>query len=265
MTKIFDLTTRGGGNSKAVSTLSADLVSGLVAGIGDSRANTPIAGGGKPLLRLLKSGTWVFGQNDDEVQEGSEWAVNPLSIMHGWSCWSDYGEKTKNVLLGETMVPVTEHRPNMPEALASGEWKAQRSCELHCMNGDDEGTEVLYKTASVGGLRAMDVFLGALQAHLKEDPSSPVAILRLEVDSYKHSQFGQTFVPILEIVGWATMDGERVGELEGPTEDEAETPATTKKKKAPLKAAAATVAPDPDLTVAARVGAPRRQRPAGRA
>jgi hypothetical protein len=63
--------------------LSADMASRLRSGIAESRATT-ILPGGKPILRLLKSGSWVFGQNDDDVQIGSEWAINPMQIGHGW-------------------------------------------------------------------------------------------------------------------------------------------------------------------------------------
>lgn len=243
----------------AATGLSADMVSKLSSGIGISRASAPPAGGGKPLLRLLKSGKWVFGVNDDPVQEGSEWAINPLSIQHGWCCWSNYDEKKKNELLGEFMVPVTEPRPAKPEPLESGEWKLQRSCELKCISGDDEGTEVLYKTPSVGGLRAFDVFLGLLQAQLDKDATHPVATVELLFDSYKHTQYGETFVPILEITGWATMSGERE---EQPEEEEAdEAPAEPVKPVAKARAAK-TKAP---LTPPPAAGVPRRQRPAGRA
>ena len=41
---------------------------------------TSVAGGGKPLLRLLRDGIWVYGQENIEVQEGSHWAVNPMQL-----------------------------------------------------------------------------------------------------------------------------------------------------------------------------------------
>ena len=51
--------------------LPADFLQKLSSGIAESRATTIIAGGGKPLLRLLKGGHWVFGQGNEEVQPGS--------------------------------------------------------------------------------------------------------------------------------------------------------------------------------------------------
>ena len=236
----------GGGDM----TLPQDVVGGLLAGIADSRSSTIIAGGGKPLLRLLKSGTWVYGQNDDPVQEGSEWAINPLSIQHGWNCWSDNPGNTKNELLGETMAPVTAKMPAKPEKHSSGvEWKGQRQFELMCLNGDDEGLEVLYKTGSVGGMRAVDNFLAGLTKQLNANPGFPVAIVQLEVADYDHPKYGQIFNPIFEIVDWASMNGDRLnGDDENPLPDPAPAPAP----KAPAAAVRASAAP-------------RRQRPTERA
>jgi hypothetical protein len=248
--------------------LSTDLVAGLRAGIAESRASTPIAGG-KPLLRLLKNGVWVFGQSDDPVQEGSSWAINPLSIGHGWSCWSNHPPalKRKNELLGEVMAPITSHKPPRPDDIQGFPFTEQRIFELRCLDGDDAGTEVLYKTSSVGGMRAVDTMLAKLVEQLGTDPSHPVAIVQLESDSYNHSQYGQTFVPLIEIVGWADMSGEQA-ETSEASEDEAPAPVSAKPAKAAGKASLKAVPADAAAPAAAstRAGAaPRRQRPAARA
>jgi hypothetical protein len=221
--------------------LSTDMAAGLIAGIAESRASTPIAGG-KPLLRLLKSGNWVYGQADDPVQDGSEWAVNPLSIKHGWSCWSDYPGNTKNELLGEVLVPVSDRKPIMPDPIGDFGWKEQRVFELKCVLGEDEGVEVLFKTSSVGGMRAVDSFFAELVDQLKKDPAHPVAIVQLEVSDYQHQKYGQIFNPVLTVVDWTDMSGEREANSNVPE---------------PPKAPAS----PPPLRPGA---APRRQRPAGR-
>jgi len=256
--------TKAGNGSTALST---DLVNGLMAGIAESRASTPIAGG-KPLLRLLKNGVWVFGQSDDPVQEGSSWAINPLSIGHGWSCWSNYppAMKRKNELLGEVMAPISAHKPARPDDIQGFQFNEQRVFELRCLDGDDEGTEVLYKTSSVGGMRACDGLFAKLVDQLRTDKDHPVAIVQLESDSYNHSQYGQTFVPLIEVVGWADMQGEQADTVEETDEVE---PNPTPNAK-PAKAGKASLKADTDTATppaaAARAGAaPRRQRPAARA
>jgi len=281
--------------------LSADMASRLRSGIAESRATT-ILPGGKPILRLLKSGSWVFGQNDDDVQIGSEWAINPMQIGHGWCCWSNNPGNAKNTLLGEQMVNVLDHKPMLPDPVPGGEWKEQRVCDLMCLNGDDEGTEVVYKTNSLGGLRAFDGLLAAITAQIDNNPDYLVAIVQLKVDSYDHQKYGQTFIPILDVVGWADMEGNRApkaGKRAAVAAPAATPPAAAaapakpakpvvpaKAKKAPLTVAAAAPVATPaeaedDIpfdveteetvveTVAAvplRPGAPpRRQRPQPRA
>src|SRR5262245_57000959 len=142
----------------SVTALSSDYLTKLKGGIAESRASTVLPGG-KPFLRLLRDGEWVFGQSDDVVQDGSLWIVNPLSIGHGWSCWTNYDTKAKNELLDEIMVSVTEPKPIRPPN--NGEWPyaEQRQMDLRCCHGEDTGVEVLYKTNSVGGMRAFDGLL----------------------------------------------------------------------------------------------------------
>jgi len=251
--------------------LSTEMAAGLAAGIQESRASTPIAGG-QPLLRLLKSGRWVFGQTDDPVQEGSEWAVNPLSIRHGWSCWSNLPGNAKNELLGEVLAPISDRKPPKPEPVHNFDWAEERVFELKCLNGDDEGLQVLYKTSSVGGMRACDGFFAELVAQLGKDASCPVAVLQLGSQSYQHAKWGEIFNPVFSVVDWLRLDGSSPDEDEGET-DPAPAPVAAK----PTRTRAATKPapeqepgpePEPEVApvVAARASAaPRRQRPAGRA
>lgn len=194
--------------------LSTDVASKLLKGIGESRSQTVISGG-DPLLRLLRHGEWVYGQEDTEVLEGSLWAVNPLSIEHGYSCWSNYDEKgKKNELLGEAMAPIYEPKPMKPEPVNGFGYNEQRSFKLKCINGDDKGVEVMHKLSSVGGMRAVDGLLADMQAQLATNPSYPCPVIELEVDSYQHTKWGKVFVPIFTLRGWANMLGELSGQGE---------------------------------------------------
>ncbi len=194
--------------------LSTDVASKLLKGIGESRAHTVISGG-DPLLRLLRHGEWVYGQEDTEVLEGSLWAVNPLSIEHGYSCWSNYDEKgKKNELLGEAMAPIYEPKPLKPEPVNGFPFNEQRSFKLKCINGDDAGVEVMHKLSSVGGMRAIDGLLADMQAQLATNPAFPCPVIELEVDSYQHTKWGKVFVPIFTLRGWADMNGNLSGQGE---------------------------------------------------
>jgi len=197
--------------TRQATAIGTDVISKLRSGIAESRANTVIAGG-KPLLRLLKDANWVFGQRDDQVQEGSTWAVNPLSIAHGWVAWTNHEGNTKNTLVGEVMAPVHAPKPDRPQPIDGWAFTEQRLFELRCMDGDDEGTEVVYKISSVGGMRAVDDLLASLQGQLADNPLYPCPVVELLSDSYQHQKYGKIYVPIFNVIDWATMDGNLLSE-----------------------------------------------------
>ena len=57
-------------------------------GLSDTRAGLSVTAGGQLLMRLLRTGQFVFGQNNELVEKGSEWAVNLASLSRGWVCWA---------------------------------------------------------------------------------------------------------------------------------------------------------------------------------
>ena len=197
--------------------LPSDFVKSLMNGIADSRAGSTTGYSGKPLLRLMKSGEWVFGQENIEVQEGSRWCVNVMSLEHGWTCWVDNGSKNK--LAGEVMAPVNVPRPPKPPPVDGTDYKEQRNMELKCLDGEDAGTEVIYKASSYGGLKAISKLMDEIYRQLARDPHHPCPVLELRSDSYPHCKWGQVVEPILAVVGWADMNGRLEGapEFASPT------------------------------------------------
>ena len=252
----------------AATGVSSSLLDRLRSGIAESRASTVIAGG-KPFMRLLRDGVWVFGQNNEEVQEGSLWAINPISIRHGWVCWARNEAKAR--LIGETMTAVHEPKPPKPANAPSGEeYAEQRSFEMKCLNGDDAGTEVIYKINSVGGMRAVDELLHNLQGRLAIDQTYFCPVVELLVDSYPHSAYGKIYTPVLRIEAWCDMNGQLAGAepeqipFDPPVATPAPAPAK-RARKAPIGAApAATPAPAPaePAPTSARTPGPVRRRPA---
>ena len=181
-------------------TLSADFAARLMSGIAESRAATTLTGG-KFFLRFLKDGSWVYGQANDEVQEDAQWAVNIMSLSHGWVCWVD-GAKA-----GEVMTSMTKPMPPCPEDINGVSYKEQRGFELRGIGGDIDGTEVIHSMNSQGGLRAIDGLLAEIHKQLRRDPQHPCPVVTLGSDSYLHKQYGQTYPPIYDIVAWCDIDG----------------------------------------------------------
>ena len=66
-----------GSNLPAVNTLATSLRN-LSAEAGPS---------GVVIIKMDKTGHWVFGADQTEVESGSKWAVNPFSFIHGFIAW----------------------------------------------------------------------------------------------------------------------------------------------------------------------------------
>lgn len=155
------------------------------------------------ILKMDKTGAFVYGADQTEVEEGSEWAVNPYSICHGYIAWG------KAEVLGEKMVPVTEDLPDhgpAPQGAEKG-WQFQIGLALKCISGEDKDLEVRYSATSHGGKKAVQALGLAIAEQVDKDPSRPVPIVTLTADSYHHKQYGKVFTPEFTIVRFVDMHG----------------------------------------------------------
>lgn len=183
---------------------------GLKAGLANVQQAIPAAGG-EPILRMGRDGIWVYGAENIEVEDGSLWAINPLSLKHGWINWKKIpeGSREKAEKFGDILVPMHEPKPafaSLP-VYEGGEWAEQTSITLRCISGTDEGTQVDYKPSSVGGANAMKELISAIMAQLDKDPDHPVPVVLLESDSYQNKTYGKIYVPDIQIQNWIAMDG----------------------------------------------------------
>lgn len=184
--------------------------------------------GGVAILKMDKTGHWVFGSDQTEVQDGSTWAINPFSFVHGFIAWGD-GE-----VLGEKMVPVSSPLPEMESAPPNAKrgWEVQVGMSLKCLDGEDEGLECRFSTTSVGGKRAVSALAVAIATQVDVDQTKPVAVVKLKKEHYQHKSYGRIFTPVFEVVKWIGMDGAAdAAEPELPLEQEA-APAPTRRRRA---------------------------------
>jgi len=152
-----------------------------------------------------KTGHWVYGADQTEVEDDATWAVNPFSFVHGYIAWGD-GE-----VLGEKMVSVSQPLPELDAAppQAKRGWETQVGMSLKCLDGEDEGLEARYTTTSVGGKRSVQTLALAIAAQVEKDQTKPVPVVRLKKDHYTHKSYGRIFTPVFEIVDWVSMDGKQ--------------------------------------------------------
>lgn len=168
-------------------------------------------GGGVAILKMDRTGHWVYGADQTEVEDGSTWAINPFSFTHGYIAWGD-GD-----VLGEKMVPVTEPLPELPPAppQAKQGWQLQVGVSLKCTTGEDEGLEVRYSATSVGGKRGVQTLAAAIAAQVEKNPSAPVALVELKAEHYQHKSYGRIYTPVFELTGWMGLDGTPAAAVEG--------------------------------------------------
>lgn len=213
------------------STATLAIYMTLRAGVAQTRASMPALAGGTPYLRLLRDGKWAMGAEDSQIADGTEAIINPLSIQHGYSCWTDRGPKEgKNEKLGEEMWKITQPKlgvhdlPEMvdPRTQKTCTWKDQMSFELKLIDGKYANQQAMYSATSVGGLRLIDGVLSELERKLDTGSAHIFPIVRIGSDSYQHSSYGKTYTPVMEIVGWADMNGdeEDVGDAPARVADE---------------------------------------------
>jgi len=165
---------------------------------------------GVVILKMDKTGHWVFGADQTEAEADATWAVNPFSFIHGFIAWGD-GE-----VLGEKMVSVSQPLPEMDAAPAGAKrgWETQVGMSLKCLSGEDKDMEARFSSTSVGGKRAVQTLAVAIANQVEADQSKPVPVVRLKKDHYSHKSYGKIYTPVFEIVEWVGMDGEAAPEAE---------------------------------------------------
>ena len=182
---------------------------------------TDVSASSTSIIKMDRTGHWVFGADQTEAESDSTWAVNPFSFVHGFIAWGD-GE-----VLAEKLVPVTEPLPELEAAPPGAKkgWEPQTGLSLKCISGEDTGMEARFTTTSVGGRKAVQTLAVEIATQVDKDQGKPVPIVKLGKDHYTHKSYGRIYTPVFEVVEWVSMDGEAT-----PAEPEA--PASGRRRRA---------------------------------
>ena len=188
------IVTFAGANLPAVSSLSQSL----------RKLESTAGPSGIVILKMDRTGHWVFGADQTEVEEGSNWAVNPFSFVHGFIAWGD-GE-----VLGEKMASVSDPLPELDAAPPGAKkgWETQVGMSLKCITGEDTGMEARFTTTSVGGKRAVQELAVAIAAQVDKDQSKPVPIVMLGNEHYQHKSYGRIYTPAFGALEWVSLTAE---------------------------------------------------------
>ena len=163
---------------------------------------TDVGPAGVVILKMDKTGHWVFGADQTEVEDDAIWAINPFSFVHGFIAWGD-GE-----VLGEKMASVSQPLPELEVAPAAAKrgWETQVGMSLKCLTGEDKGMEARFTTTSVGGKRAVQALAVALAEQVEKDQTKPVPVIKLKKDHYAHKSYGKIYTPVFQVIEWVGMD-----------------------------------------------------------
>lgn len=247
--------------ANAASTALAAL-GGIKGAIAKVQQTAPRGAGGEPFMKMDNHGTWMYGQENVEVEEGSRWAFSPLDVTHGWVCWKakPQGSKEASEKLGEIVVPLNGDLPaeaTLPDYGMNGnlknEWNYFVAFHMKCVSGEDEGEQTLYNPSSKGGVDALlgrdrrSGLLGAIAEQIDKDPAHPVPVCTLSKSSYVHpTHKNKVFTPVLEIVQWIGLDGVAAPAAEPVKQPEPEPAARRGRAPAPVQQVANDQAEDED-------------------
>jgi len=197
---------------KTNANLPADFGANLMRGLADTRAAIVVADG-KPFFRLLRDGTYVFGAGNEEVQDGSRWAVNLASMCRGWVCWID-GE-----LQGQVMASVQAPRLPQPAPVNGTAYAEQFGFDIVCLTGTDKGVNAQYKNNSYGFKKAFDQLCSDIASRYVTDQRYYWPILTFTAESYDHKRYGEIWNPIFNVVAWADAEGNIAGQAKTAIDD----------------------------------------------
>lgn len=159
--------------------------------------------GSVTFIKMDKTGSWVFGSDDDEVEEGSCWAVDPRQFAKGFAAWGE------GSLEGEEMATIEAPqiiKSALPDVGAA--WKPQVGLQFRCLGGVNTGLTVKYSSTSKGAEKAWTGLLGLVLDRVQKGEQAVVPVVCLGSDSYKHKKFGKVYTPVLEVLDWVTIEGQ---------------------------------------------------------
>ncbi len=197
-------------------TLPANI-SNLVSAI--EQTAEKIDSGDAQFLKMQKDGAWVYGSDEIEPESTSLWAINTNAIMMGFIAWGAHGTPDEGSVVGEEMASVTDPaiiKTQLPQV--NGDWKAQFAIQLKCVEGEDSGTDCVYKANSQGAMKEFKRLLNEIVKRAKSGSSEIVPLVELDSSHYKHTTYGKIYTPVLNIVEWVNFAG--LGKVEEEPEEE---------------------------------------------
>jgi len=165
------------------------------------------------LLLKFSKGEFVAGQDNDEVEEGTQLVANMDQLLVGWQRWED-ARPAEQIMgpLSEGFTPPQRSELSFDDPK---DWEIDEATGkprdpwvlthiLLLKEPGKKGQLYTFSTNSAGGKNAMGRLCGEYGKEMREHPDE-YPVVALEVGSYLHSNpaYGKIKFPIFKIVDWA--------------------------------------------------------------
>ena len=181
-------------------TLPAEALSNIDAYLASTAAES-----GK-FLKFAK-GEWLAGVDEEEIEAGTEMVVNLVGVTCGHIKWQD------GAVVDESMTPIVEGLFTQRESLGDLDrdlWETDddgqpkdpwtRTTKMP-LKDPASGGELIYTTSSRGGIGAIGRLVSAIRRGQRQGMAG-LPVIRLDVGSYKHRQYGKVFVPSFPVISF---------------------------------------------------------------
>jgi hypothetical protein len=211
------------------------VISSTIANLVAAKLSTPQDNSGDfHYLKMGKSGEWVYGADETEIDPNSAFVIDPDSYAQGFIAWGD-GELLDEKMAVAGAPPVT--RADLPNVGAK--WDDQVAFALKGVEGKEDGMQFLYKVSSRGGKAAVAKLLSQIIERGQAGEMAICPVVLLETTSYKHKKFGKIFTPVLTVDEWVDLPakGEQPAPAPEPEPEPAPEPVKPTRKRRARNAA----------------------------
>lgn len=163
-------------------------------------------------LKMEKTGGWIFGADEIDIDPNTTWVVHPGSLRRGFICWEDAQ------IIGEEMALLSAVPIMLSDLPETGKkWDTQIGFDVRCMS-DHDGIALAYSASSKGAQRAFKTLVAAILGRINAKEEAYWPIVTLESESYKHKTYGKIYNPKFVIDEWVTEA--ELSELDTEPEEE---------------------------------------------
>ena len=179
-------------------------ITNLIDNLNVARSAVPAASDAA-FLKMDKTGVWIYGADDTEIDPDSTFCIDPAKYVQGFIAWDD-GELVDECMAQAGDPPIL--KSELPHLEGGVKWDAQVGFTLLGVEGGEDGVILEYKSSSRGGKILVSAILNDIISRAKTGKTDLCPVVELSSDHYKHKKFGKIYTPEYNIVEWLDLPSE---------------------------------------------------------